>query len=1822
MAKCLFRYFIIVFLLIATLPSFSQNPAAEWRMDECQWTGTAGEVVDTQGNGYDGTAVNGASTAAGKLCNGGVFDGNSSYVNVPNSNFNFGNRMSVAAWVKWDIDPASGQNYANIISINSTSQTDTGQFWLQHDNNNQHFQFAVTTTNARYFVNSTTSPIQGVWYHVVGVYDRNRIRIYVNGSKEAEKNTQGNVTAYNSAYALNIGRWAYTGFPRAFSGLLDEVKVYTRRLRDSDVSRLYDRENSGKNYDNSTRNCPACQALAEWRMDECFWSGTSGEVLDSTGNGYDGTAAGTATPLSTTPFLCQYGDLTGTGYVTLPNHPSIGSAWTYAMWVLFPLSSASHNPISYYGNFFCLGSVNGTGDLGYISDHNGSNLRWGVYDNSGNFRENGFPDDLSGWHHLTLVADGNGHTRMYIDGSYHNRVSAITTGDVEYIGTSSDDTSGETIGAGVDEVILFDSAFSDSQVQDLYNNEAAGNNWDGSPRTCPYCGPTANYRMDECRWTGTAGEVLDSSPNGYNGTPYNAATTTNGGILCHAATFNRNGTSDYAVLDNRAIDGAQDFTFMGWFRSPKAGNQVLISGAASSNANEWLLWHNGSSTIQTFLFGSAVSYTLPYAINDDQWHHIVWERSGTTESLYLDGSLVSSNTRSANPIAVDTGGLMIGQEQDCVGGCFQSGQVFVGEIDELLFYGYALPGSSIQSIYNNQQTGFNRDGSARTCPLCDADLELRMDECIWNGTTGEAVDSSNHGHDGTAEGGAITDDADAKLCRDGELIGSRYLSLSNGITLGNSWTAAMWVRFPLDSSGHNTVGSYGNSYIIGSVNGTGDMALIYDSGGTDLRWGVYDNSGHLSGTDFPDNLSGWHHLTFVGRSGGSTDLFIDGTYDSNVPMRTTGDVTYICTSSDDPAGQTIGAAVDEYKIFNSELTNAQITQIYNNESTGINWDGSARICPSCSPVANYHLDECYWDGTSGQVADASGNGNDGTAHGNANTGPGGIVCRCANFNSGGATGQYVTFPASVVDGLRDFSFNTWVKPEDTATHTLLSGAGSSSDNDILLYASNTTTLETYIAGASQNSYSLSDLGDGNWHMITWTRKNGTESIYEDGALVASNSVSTATLSVQSLIIGQEQDSVGGGFNDNQAFRGLQDEVTFWNRALVSSEVSAIYNNENGGLNLDGSARTCPTCVLITYYEIQHDGSAIVCYPERIHIVARDSSGGVVTGFTGTIALSTSSGNGTWYTSYSGLTNDDPPQGTFSDATADDGQATYTFVAGDQGEITLFLRDTHAETLQITASDGTYTSAGHNSGDLVFRPSGFAIKDTGGSDIPNQISGHDFTVTITAIGEDPQSGQCTALDYSGTKTIDATLFYNDPSSGSTPFILDGNNVTSSGTSIQLNFTNSTATVSATYNDAGKIWFRLTDSAENITGDSAVFVVKPWAYSVTADGNPGAADASGNVFCAAGDTFTLQIKAVCWNSADDTDNDLVPDSGADLSDNTVTANYSASVTVSHSLTAPSGGAAGNLTGIPGTISDGELTAANTVYDEVGIITITVDTADYLGAGDVSGTSGDIGRFTPKYIDIPTFVQNPACTAGAHPFTYAEEPFSIDTTLTAKATGGTVTTNYTGDFAKLASGDLALAVQSGSGSLSVGTISFTFNNGTALFTIPGNRYGWGSAHDPETVTLNISGSDSDSVSVSTDTSGTAAVSSGVSYRYGRLQVLDSFSPSTRDLTLTIAAQYYSAGDYVANTDDSCTTYTDSNITLQNWQGNLTAGDTGISAFTTVTDGNGSVTLSAPGLSHEGMVDIILNAPAWFTFDAGTATFGIYRGDDRFISWQEIQK
>ena len=44
-------------------------------------------------------------------------------------------------------------------------------------------------------------------------------------------------------------------------------------------------------------------------------------------------------------------------------------------------------------------------------------------------------------------------------------------------------------------------------------------------------------------------------------------------------------------------------------------------------------------------------------------------------------------------------------------------------------------------------------------------------------------------------------------------------------------------------------------------------------------------------------------------------------------------------------------------------------------------------------------------------------------------------------------------------------------------------------------------------------------------------------------------------------LGQEQDSLGGGFESRQALKGFLDDIRIYNRALTEAEVKALYEFE-------------------------------------------------------------------------------------------------------------------------------------------------------------------------------------------------------------------------------------------------------------------------------------------------------------------------------------------------------------------------------------------------------------------------------------------------------------------------------------------------------------------------------------------------------------------------------------------------------------------------------------------------------------------------------------
>ncbi|CAB4013113.1 Hypothetical predicted protein, partial [Paramuricea clavata] len=87
------------------------------------------------------------------------------------------------------------------------------------------------------------------------------------------------------------------------------------------------------------------------------------------------------------------------------------------------------------------------------------------------------------------------------------------------------------------------------------------------------------------------------------------------------------------------------------------------------------------------------------------------------------------------------------------------------------------------------------------------------------------------------------------------------------------------------------------------------------------------------------------------------------------------------------------------------------------------------------------------------------------------------------------------------------------------------------------------------------------LSDGKFHhlCVTWQSSNGNFNVYVNGTVAFSTTAMNGKVlpGGGSWVIGQDQDSVGGGFDANQAFGGEISEVHVWNRALSPAEIEVL-----------------------------------------------------------------------------------------------------------------------------------------------------------------------------------------------------------------------------------------------------------------------------------------------------------------------------------------------------------------------------------------------------------------------------------------------------------------------------------------------------------------------------------------------------------------------------------------------------------------------------------------------------------------------------------------
>ena len=234
-------------------------------------------------------------------------------------------------------------------------------------------------------------------------------------------------------------------------------------------------------------------------------------------------------------------------------------------------------------------------------------------------------------------------------------------------------------------------------------------------------------------------------------------------------------------------------------------------------------------------------------------------------------------------------------------------------------------------------------------------IEYRMDECFWfnnSAVIGDVKDSSPFGYNATSSGAAVTvtNSANPPLCNYGHFSAQPDLVSTEDTTAGNTsggFTVSFWIRATEDFGNYAVITTKSKAWdwddgwgFVNPYNETSNTLRFYINafGGTYIETEVTPADGwvHIVGTYDLNNLR----------------LYKNGVEVTNSPVSDTAAVTNsldpirLAYDHDDDS-EFIGD-LDEFKFWDYPLSGSEIDEIYNNEKSGVNYDGASRVCNTCS----------------------------------------------------------------------------------------------------------------------------------------------------------------------------------------------------------------------------------------------------------------------------------------------------------------------------------------------------------------------------------------------------------------------------------------------------------------------------------------------------------------------------------------------------------------------------------------------------------------------------------------------------------------------------------------------------------------------------------------------------------------------------------------------------------------------------------------------------------------------------------------------------------
>ncbi len=392
-------------------------------------------------------------------------------------------------------------------------------------------------------------------------------------------------------------------------------------------------------------------------------------------------------------------------------------------------------------------------------------------------------------------------------------------------------------------------------------------------------------------------------------------------------------------------------------------------------------------------------------------------------------------------------------------------------------------------------------------------------------------------------------------------------SVQNATLSTQTWSASVWVNWSALSGNNEAILSTRQNGI-----GTSKGIDLYMTGNNVLRARVYvGNGGYADITTTIPAIDTWYHavITFASNT---LKLYFDGVL--------IGSSVSVYTPSTNPlfigkwgnGNNFHSGLIDEVGIFDIELTQENVTEIYNG---GTPTDLSLLATP---PIDWYRMGDNS-DYKSPQWLLPSNENKDKVS--NYSFELDGID----DYISTGLDLSFATVP--------NFSISYWIKTDATLTNfasyfavavnVTYGGAGGAYNYSAgRLYKSGSLGLLVYAQGSGSSNGSTA-LDDGNWHHIIQTYSdNGNNTsrvrIYVDGNTTPevdlASTLSYAPLT-SNLFIGARNAS------SDRAFPGNVDEVSVWNSVLGASDITALYNS--------GTPTTLPNGA-VAHYRMGEDAS--------------------------------------------------------------------------------------------------------------------------------------------------------------------------------------------------------------------------------------------------------------------------------------------------------------------------------------------------------------------------------------------------------------------------------------------------------------------------------------------------------------------------------------------------------------------------------------------------------------------------------------------------------